>query len=92
MNNVSDICNSGAYSYVKDTYNLLLFADAASYVKSANSSCWTILSQLAELPPILRGSFENVVFHSSWLGSIPDFQLYLQKYNSEIDDLVLCLS
>ena len=49
---------------------------------------WNILSQLAELPPNLRSSYENIIFHSSWTGSNPDFQLYLHKYNTEIDELL----
>jgi predicted glycosyltransferase involved in capsule biosynthesis len=37
-NFVTDMINGAAYSYEKDTYNLILFADAANYTKSGNKS------------------------------------------------------
>ncbi|RNA35397.1 hypothetical protein BpHYR1_023064 [Brachionus plicatilis] len=43
---------------------------------------------IVELPPILRASFENIIFNSSWTGSQPDFNLWLQKYNEKIDLII----
>ena len=48
---------------------------------------WVILSGIVELPPLLRNSFENILFHSSWTGMAPDFNLWLSN-NEEIDELI----
>jgi hypothetical protein len=37
---------------------------------------WAVFSTLVELPPILRSSYGNIIFHSSWTGSNPDFNVY----------------
>lgn len=68
--------------------NLILFSDGVTYNKSGNNSIWALLSAIAELPPILRGSLENILFHSIWSGSSPDFNTWFQKYNTEIDILL----
>ena len=65
-----------------------MFADAACYNKSGNKSIWAIFSSIVELPPPLRNSYENMIFHSLWSGSNPDFNNYLEKYNKEIDHLI----
>ena len=49
---------------------------------------WAIYSCIAELPPILRNSYENIISHLSWSGSNPDFNYYLENYNNQIDDLL----
>ena len=86
---VTDMINGAAYSYEKDTYNLILFADAANYTKSGNKSFWAIFSSIVELPPLLRDSYENIIFHSMWSGSNPEFNIFLEKYNEEIDEVVI---
>ena len=80
-NYIIDVVDGRLYEYEKDTFNLILFADAASYNKSGNKSMWAIFSEIVELPPILRHSSENTIFHSSWSHSNPDFNIYLEKYN-----------
>ena len=80
-NFLSDLMNGEAYVYEENMFNLVLFADAANYNKSGNRSMWAVFSTLVELPPILRSSYENIIFHSSWTGSNPDFNLYLEFYN-----------
>jgi hypothetical protein len=87
-NTISDVMNCATYTYAPNLLHLILFADAATYNKSGNRSQWFVFSAIAELPPIKRYEVENVVFHSSWSGSNPDFNIYLQKYNSEIDTLI----
>ncbi|RNA17405.1 hypothetical protein BpHYR1_013018 [Brachionus plicatilis] len=69
-----------SYIYKKNCLNLILFVDSVTYNKSGTNSIWNILSAIVELPPILRASFENIIFNSSWTGSQPDFNLWLQKY------------
>ena len=47
--------------------------------------CGLFFSTLVELPPALRSCYENIIFHSNWTGSNPDFNIYLQEYNNQID-------
>ena len=77
--------NSKAYKHIQNRFNLILFADAANYNKSGSKSIWSIFSALVELPPALRESYENIVFHCSWSGSNPDFNVLLGEYNDEIN-------
>jgi hypothetical protein len=87
-NYIIDVVDGRLYEYEKDTFNLILFADAASYNKSGNKSMWAIFSEIVELPPILRHSSENTIFHSSWSHSNPDFNIYLEKYNQQLEKLL----
>jgi len=87
-NTLSDVMNGAAYTFEPCTLHLILFADAATYNKSGNRSQWFVFSALVELPPILRYTEENIIFHSSWSGSNPDFNTYFEKYNGEIDILL----
>ena len=54
--------NGKAYEHEEDTFNLVLFADAANYNKSGNRSMWAVFSTLVELPPALRSCYENIIF------------------------------
>lgn len=83
-----DICSGTKYVYEENCINLILFADAVTYTKSVSRSMWAIFSCIAELPPILRSSYENIIFHSIWSGPDIDFNLFLKEYNSEIDLLI----
>lgn len=78
---ISDVINSEMYSYEKNTINLLLFANAESYIKSGNKSIWAIFSEIVELPPILRHAAENTIFHSSWSDSNPDFNINVTMFS-----------
>lgn len=80
--------NGLSFKYNENTISLILFADAATYNKSGNKSIWAIFSSIVELPPILRESYENIIFHSLWSGSNPDFNVYLKEYNNELDELL----
>ena len=84
---VTDMINGAAYSYKDDTFNLILFTDAANYTKSSNKSMWAIYSSVVELPSILRNSYENIIFNSSWCGTNPEFNSFLKDYNNEIDEV-----
>lgn len=56
----------------------MLFTDAVTYTKSVSNSIWAIFSCVVELPPIVRCSFENIIFHSLWAGDDVD------RYNIRI--------
>ena len=88
LDGFSDVLNGQAYEFEKNTFNLALFADAATYTKSANKSMWAIFSTLLELPPSLRCKSENVIFHSSWFGSDLDTDIFLKKYNKQITHIL----
>ena len=85
---ITDVMNGTAYTYEKNTFNLALFADAASYTESRNMSMWAVFSTVLELHPSLRCKNENVIFHSSWTGSNPEINLFLGKYNKQISQIL----
>ena len=87
-NTLCDVMNGAAYIYEPNLLHLILFADGASYNKSGNRSQMFVFSAIAEMPYYKRYWLENVIFHSSWSGSKPDFNKYLEKYNGEIDILI----
>jgi len=83
-----DICEGTKYTYIENTLSLVLFTDAVTYTKSVSNSIWAIFSCVVELPPIVRCSFENIIFHSLWAGDDVDFNLFLKKYNNELDEII----
>jgi hypothetical protein len=80
--------NGDAYEFKENQLNLIMFADAATYNKSGNRSMWAIFSSVVELPPSLRHQVENIIIHSTWSGSNPDFNLYLKEYNKELYTII----
>ena len=74
--------------YDSKTISLVLFADGVVYNKPGANTMWTLLSCIAELSPVTRGSFENIIFHSIWSGPEPDFNFWLEKYNEKINHLI----
>ncbi|CAF0888461.1 unnamed protein product [Brachionus calyciflorus] len=86
--NWTDIMSGKSYVFEENTINLILFTDGVTYNKSGINSMWAILSAIVELPPVLRGSYENLIFHSSWTGSQPDFNLWLSDYSKQIEEVL----
>ena len=84
-----DISNSQQYNY-QDTnlISLVLFFDGANYTKSNKDPLHAFFSTISELPPILRNSSRNIITHSLWTGSYPDFKIFLSRYNSQLDILL----
>ena len=87
-NTICDIMNGASYKYEPDTLNLIIFVDSATFTKSGHRSQYATMSSIVEMPSVLRFLPENIIFHSSWSGSEPDFNLYFEKYNNEIDVLL----
>jgi hypothetical protein len=85
---INDICNGSSYKIENNKITLLLFTDAVTYTKSVANSMWAIFSAIVELPPLLRTSCENIIFHSIWSGDLDDFNLYFKTYNSQIDNII----
>ena len=85
INSYSDIINGEAYVCEPNTLNLVLFSDGVTYNKSAARSMWNTFASIVELPPNLRNAVENILFISYWSGSDPDFNVYFEKYNKQID-------
>ncbi|CAF0930247.1 unnamed protein product [Brachionus calyciflorus] len=48
------------YSY-DNTINLILFADGVIYDKSGCNSIWSLMSSIAELPPLFIGEYNNEI-------------------------------
>jgi hypothetical protein len=85
---ISDVMDGTAYIFEDYTFNLVLFADSVVYNKSRNKSMWALFSSIVELPPLLRNCSENIIFHSSWSGPLPEFNLYLKEYNKTLDYII----
>lgn len=58
-----DILNFGKYRYEENTISLIVFFDGANYTKSNKSSFWAMFSIIAELPPIVRYAYSNILSH-----------------------------
>ena len=82
---MSDIIDGYSYKHEIDTLSLVIFIDAAVIAKSVNKSMTAFFSTIAELPPNLRHSSENILFHSTWYGSNPDYNEFLESFNSQTD-------
>ena len=50
---------------------------------------WALFSCIIELPPSIRYSIENIIFHSTFSGADPEFNNFLSVYNKEIDEILL---
>ena len=65
-----------------------MFADGVNYNKSSSKTIWALLSSIVELPQFLRESHGNIIAHSLWSGSNPDFNVFLECYNKQTSDLL----
>jgi hypothetical protein len=69
--------------------SLVIFIDAAVIAKSVNKSMTAFFSTIAELPPNLRHASENILFHSTWYGSNPDYNEFLETFNSQTESILM---
>lgn len=85
----SDIINSEAYgSPAPNTLTLILFVDGSSFRKTPAGSFWLMCSMIAELPPLIRMSYNNIVTHFIYGSSSPNFESYLPKHSTELENLL----
>ena len=68
--------------------SLILFFDGANYTKSNNDSLHAFFSTICELPPLLRNSNRNIITHSLWTGSTPNFNIFLSRFNNQLDKIL----
>ena len=68
--------------------SLVLFFDGANYTKSNNDPLHAFFSTICELPPLLRNSTRNIITHSIWNGSVPDFNIFLSKHNKQVESIL----
>ena len=86
---INDICNAKQYdSNQKNVVSLILFFDGANYTKSNNDPLHAFFSTISELPLLLRNSNRNIVTHSLWTGATPNFNVFLSRYNNQLDSLL----
>ena len=84
-----DISNSSQYDLKEENLvSLTLFFDGANYTKSNNDPLHAFFSSICELPPILRNSKKNIITHSIWTGSTPDFNIFLSRFNNQLDNIL----
>ena len=69
--------------------SLILFFDGANYYKSNNDPIHAFFSSISELPPILRNSNSNIITHSLWCGSVPDFNVFLSIFNTSLEKIMI---
>jgi hypothetical protein len=75
-NSVTDLCNSRLYKSTALTLNsisLVLFIDGAPFNKSENGSVWAIVGLIANMPPLMRSAFKNMITIAFINGKIFDF-------------------
>jgi hypothetical protein len=85
---VYDIISGKSYKYKENCLNLILFADGVDYNKLSKKNIWVLLSSIVEWPQLLRESSENIIAHSMWSGSNPDFNTFLEHFNVQTTSLL----
>lgn len=87
-NDFVDISNSNAYVLERNTINLLLFVDGATFNKSSSSSTWAFFCTICELPPLLRSSYQNIIRILFWNGKSPNFQAVFDHYLDDFKEVL----
>ena len=64
---------------------IILNTDGAKVLKSCNQSAYPVWAAVADLPPILRSSFKNIILCSIWYGNkeVPWNQMF-EHYEEEL--------
>jgi hypothetical protein len=90
-NLVSDICNSAHYTSKQLAINnisLCLFIDGAQFNKSNNGTIWAILGIVANLPPLIRSAFNNLIKILFIHGTLFDFNGIFAKHLTKLKSLL----
>ena len=67
------------------TLHLILNTDGVAVVHSNTDQFWPVFISIADLPPILRSSFVNIVMASLWYGNgKPDWDLVFSRFKEEL--------
>lgn len=83
-----DILNYGKHNYKENTLSLVVFYDGANFTNSNKSSFWAMFSIIADLPPIVRFRYSNIISHFIISSSQVDINKYSYKHSSELEKLI----
>lgn len=86
--NYSDIINSKAYKISELTISLILFVDDVQFNKSSSNKIYSIQAQIAELPPKVRCSTNNIICFLFYIGGYPNFNILFDKYLVELKNIL----
>jgi hypothetical protein len=90
-NLVSDFCNSEYYkskNLALNSISFILFIDGAQFNKGSNGSIWAILGIVANLPPLIRSTFNNIMKILLIHGTLFDFNGIFSKHLSKLKNLL----
>ena len=70
------------------TLHLIIATDGVKIIHSSGKHLYPLWIIIADLPPVLRFSFDNIALASLWFGDgKPDFEIVFQYVQREITDL-----
>ena len=90
-NLVSDICNSAHYMSKQlaiINISLCLFIDVAQFNNSNNGTIWAVLGIVANLPPLIRFAFKNLIKILFKHGTLFDFNGIFAKHLTKLKSLL----
>ena len=91
-NLVSDICNSEHYTSKQLSINsisFILFIDGAQFNKGHSGTIWAILGIIANMPPLVRSAFSNIIKILFIHGNLFDFNGIFAKHLTKLTDLLV---
>ena len=70
------------------TLHLIVSTDGVKIIHSSGKHLYPLWLIIADLPPVMRSSFDNIAFASLWFGDgKPDFEVIFQYVQREVSEL-----
>jgi hypothetical protein len=70
-----------------DTISLIIFVDGASLLKKAGKA-WAMFGMIADMEPLMRNSFENIISFCMIGTNVPDLNLFYSKHMESFENLI----